>query len=620
MKSRIKRRLLSFFNFPARRNNESVRLGWGLVSRQLVSQFPQIVILVLASVVAATLEGATMGLLGLAVSTYVDGEVTLASRLPARLEDFYESVAQRFDKGIFFVLLIVAAVTAQVFKSLALAISDWMQINLTYATRQALQKKLTAHIMGLSYSDVTQIPAGRLATLIDQSKLVLDVTIQFGNLVRASFMAIAYFLVMVSLSVTLTGSVLLAVALLWAVLSVVIGKIRRLAEQATWGELEVWRWTVEYMNAPRLLRVFNSTALAQNNINEAWDRQLRPERRADLIYSLVPKALELITVTGAGAFLVIMFLVTVNEKEAIISTLFVYVLIFFRLRPVFKSFSDFRAKLARIVPRLEVVGNLLLFGKGHEKKAGSGREPVFLHSLELHDVSFSYPGSDVLALKGLNFKINRGETVAIVGRSGAGKSTVADLLLGLFSPTRGEILIDGVDLQETDQARWREKIGVVDQEAFLLNTTIRENIAFARGDVPQADLERVAKAAYADEFIGELEDGYETVIGDRGLRLSGGQQQRVVLARALLRNPEFLILDEATSALDTESERLIQQTLDDLHHNRTILIIAHRLSTIARSDKVIVLDDGAIIEQGKVSELVESGGHFAKLWKLQQGA
>ena len=619
MKLGIKRRLLLFFELPARRNNKSVRLGWGLVSRQLVSQYPQIGILVVASVVAATLEGVTMGLLGLSVSTYVDGEVTLASRLPARLEGWYDSIAQQLDKGIFFVVLICAAVAAQILKSVALAISDWMQINLTYGTRQALQKKLTAHIMGLSYADVTQIPAGRLATLIDQSKLVLDVTIQFGNLVRASFMALAYFLVMASLSVTLTGSILLAVALLWAVLGIVIGKIRRLAEKATWGELEVWRWTVEYMNAPRLLRVFNSTGLAQKSIDQAWDRQLRPERRADLIYSLVPKTLEVITVAGAGAFLVIMFLVTVNEKEAVISTLFVYVLIFFRLRPVFKSFSDFRAKLARIVPRLEVVGDLLTFGKGLDERTQGRREPSFMRSIELRNVSFFYPGSDVLALRDISFKINRGETVAVVGRSGAGKSTLADLLLGLFSPSRGAILIDGVDLRDLDQARWREKIGVVDQEAFLLNTTVRENIAFARDGVSHEALETVATAAYADEFIRELESGYETVIGDRGLRLSGGQQQRVVLARALLRNPEFLILDEATSALDTESERLIQQTLDDLHRDRTILIIAHRLSTIARSDKVIVLDNGVIIEQGGLSELIESEGHFSKLWKLQHG-
>ena len=609
--------LFSFFTYPARRNNESIRLGWALVSHQLVKQYFRIMILVASSAVAATLEGATMGLLGLAISTFVDGEATLASRLPGFLESRYTSIAQLFDKGTFFLVLISAAVAAQIFKSATLAMSDWMQIDLTYSTRQALQQRLTKHIMGLSYSDVTTIPAGRLATLIDQSKLVLDVTIQFGNLVRATLMGLAYLVVMLSLSIRLTAAILVAVIILWVLLSWVIGVIRTLAEKATRGELDVWRWTVEYLNAPRLLRIFNSTDFARKSIDAAWQRQLGPERRADLIYSFVPKALEIITVAGAGTFLVVMFLITSNQKEAVISTLFVYVLVFFRLRPVLKSFSDFRAKLARIVPRLEVVGDLLMIGRGQNIGKRGGKDPVFTSRIEFRDVSFSYPGSDAFALKSLNLKVNKGETVALVGGSGAGKSTLADLLLGLFSPSLGSILVDDIDLETIDQEKWRDLIGVVDQEAFLLNTSIRDNMAFARSDVSDQELEKVAIAAHADEFICNLENGYDTIIGDRGLRLSGGQQQRVVLARALLRNPEILILDEATSALDTESERLIQRTLDDLHSDRTIVIIAHRLSTVVRADKIIVIEGGELIEQGSPTDLIEAKGRFSSLWRLQ---
>ena len=609
--------LFSFFTYPARRNNESIRLGWALVSHQLVKQYFRIMILVASSAVAATLEGATMGLLGLAISTFVDGEATLASRLPGFLESRYTSIAQLFDKGTFFLVLISAAVAAQIFKSATLAMSDWMQIDLTYSTRQALQQRLTKHIMGLSYSDVTTIPAGRLATLIDQSKLVLDVTIQFGNLVRATLMGLAYLVVMLSLSIRLTAAILVAVIILWVLLSWVIGVIRTLAEKATRGELDVWRWTVEYLNAPRLLRIFNSTDFARKSIDAAWQRQLGPERRADLIYSFVPKALEIITVAGAGTFLVVMFLITSNQKEAVMSTLFVYVLVFFRLRPVLKSFSDFRAKLARIVPRLEVVGDLLMIGRGQNIGNRGHKDPVFTTKIEFRDVSFSYPGSDAFALKSLNLLVSKGETIALVGGSGAGKSTLADLLLGLFSPSLGSILVDDIDLETIDQEKWRDLIGVVDQEAFLLNTSIRDNMAFARSDVSDQELEKVAIAAHADEFIRNLENGFDTIIGDRGLRLSGGQQQRVVLARALLRNPEILILDEATSALDTESERLIQRTLDDLHSDRTIVIIAHRLSTVVRADKIIVIEDGEIIEQGSPTDLIEAKGRFSSLWRLQ---
>ncbi|MEO2177959.1 MAG: ATP-binding cassette domain-containing protein, partial [bacterium] len=246
-----------------------------------------------------------------------------------------------------------------------------------------------------------------------------------------------------------------------------------------------------------------------------------------------------------------------------------------------------------------------------------GKDPVFTSRIEFRDVSFSYPGSDAFALKSLNLKVNKGETVALVGGSGAGKSTLADLVLGLFSPSLGSILVDDIDLETIDQEKWRDLIGVVDQEAFLLNTSIRDNIAFARSDVSDQELEKVAIAAHADEFICNLENGYDTIIGDRGLRLSGGQQQRVVLARALLRNPEILILDEATSALDTESERLIQRTLDDLHSDRTIVIIAHRLSTVVRADKIIVIEGGELIEQGSPTDLIEAKGRFSSLWRLQ---
>ena len=203
--------------------------------------------------------------------------------------------------------------------------------------------------MGMSYGVISAYPAGRLATLIDQSKLVMDITIQLGNVVRASLMGVAYFFVMLAMSIYMTLAVMVVVAILWMLISRVIGFIRQLADKATRSELEVWRWTVEYLNAPRLLRIFNATDYARKAIDESWERQLYPERKADIISATIPKALEMITVAGAGLFLITAFLVTTENKQVVISTLFVYVLIFFRLRPVIKSFSDFNTKIARII-------------------------------------------------------------------------------------------------------------------------------------------------------------------------------------------------------------------------------------------------------------------------------
>ncbi len=233
-------------------------------------------------------------------------------------------------------------------------------------------------------------------------------------------------------------------------------------------------------------------------------------------------------------------------------------------------------------------------------------------------VGFRYPDTRKDVLSNISFDIKRGETVALVGSSGAGKSTIADLLVGLYRPTTGSIIVDGCDLSQLDARDWRKHIGVVDQDIFLLNASVKENICFGRPQASLDEIKKVAQAAFADEFIESLSSGYDTIIGERGYILSGGQQQRVALARALYRNPDMLILDEATSALDTESEQLIQRALEEMHDDRTIMVVAHRLSTIANADQIIVLEDGKIVEKGEKNALLSQGGRFSELWKLKK--
>jgi ABC-type multidrug transport system fused ATPase/permease subunit len=194
---------------------------------------------------------------------------------------------------------------------------------------------------------------------------------------------------------------------------------------------------------------------------------------------------------------------------------------------------------------------------------------------------------------------------------------LADLVLGLRQPTTGRILIDGVDLSELDQEKWLRIVGVVDQDIFLLNDTIKRNIAFASEGLSQDSIISVAKLANAHHFIEAFPKGYDTIIGDRGIRLSGGQKQRLAMARALARNPQLLILDEATSALDSESERLIQKTVTALKGSRTILVVAHRLSTVMAADEIIVLDSGEIVEHGPPGDLIDRGGIFSRAWNIQ---
>ena len=239
----------------------------------------------------------------------------------------------------------------------------------------------------------------------------------------------------------------------------------------------------------------------------------------------------------------------------------------------------------------------------------------FNESISFKNVSFSYDEKPVLS--NINLTVPKGKTVALVGPSGGGKSTLMDLIPRFIEQQSGEILVDDKNIQSVTMHSLRSLMGIVNQETILFNDTIFNNIAFGKTGVTQAEVEAAAKIANAHNFILEAENGYQTNIGDRGTKLSGGQRQRICIARAVLNNPPIMLLDEATSALDTESEKLVQDALNNLMKNRTSLIIAHRLSTIQNADIIIVLENGVIVEQGKHQELMNKGGLYQRLINMQ---
>lgn len=299
------------------------------------------------------------------------------------------------------------------------------------------------------------------------------------------------------------------------------------------------------------------------------------------------------------------------------ATFFSFIFAFYNVIDPAKNFASAIYTLQKGLAAADRVEDVLGMLSNIRESENAKTLPCFEKSIEYKNVTFAY-NEERNVLENINLTIEKGKVIALVGASGSGKSTMADLLPRFYDVENGAILLDEINIKDLKISDLRDKIGIVSQEAILFNDTIYNNIVFGMKNISPSQVEAAAKVANAHEFIMSSENGYETNIGDRGMKLSGGQRQRLTIARAVLKNPPILILDEATSALDSESEKLVQASLSELLKNRTALVIAHRLSTIQHADKILVLKDGKIIEDGTHETLIAKGGEYSKLVELQQ--
>ncbi len=385
-----------------------------------------------------------------------------------------------------------------------------------------------------------------------------------------------------------------------------------------------------------VLETLSGIRLVKSTGNEDREYQriqklIRDREKADFQSQVNSQAIApLSEVLGITALILIVFFSKILFAEQISSlstVLLTYLLILLRLLPFISQLNTLRSSFANTSASVEVVADFL--NKKNKPLMGNGN--LTYKSLEkgihFHNISFAYPGHEKFVLQDIDLYLPRGTTLALVGGSGAGKSTLADLLPRFYDPTSGSITIDGVDLREFDVKTLRTAMGIVSQDTFLFNDSVKNNIAYGKPEAEEAEIVTAAKLANAYEFIQKLPQGFDTMIGDRGVMLSGGQRQRLAIARALLQDPEILILDEATSALDTVSERLVQEAIDNLSRvnvgspgeTRTTLVIAHRLSTVQKADKIAVLEQGRVVEVGTHTELLQKGGYYSRLYSMQFG-
>ncbi len=425
---------------------------------------------------------------------------------------------------------------------------------------------------------------------------------------------VVYLLLMFQLSWQLTLISVALFSLLAVGLSTLNARVREASFDVSIASGRFTTRAMEFISGIRTVQAFGTQEFERERFYRASSGVLEATMKAVRGWAIVRPMAEGLATTILIAMIIIALTLFVANGTLQIASLLTFLFILFRLVPAVHEINGNRAMLNTAWGAFDNIRELLRTDNKPYLKDGDRPFTGLQRAIAFESVDFGYD-PDLPVLHNITLTINRGEMTAVVGSSGAGKTTLVDLIPRFYDPTEGRILLDGVDLKEFQIHSLRRRMAVVSQDTFIFNASVRDNIAYGTPDASETDILEVSQLANALDFILEMPQGFDTLLGDRGVRLSGGQRQRIAIARALLKDPEILILDEATSALDSISERLIQESLEKLSRGRTVIAIAHRLSTIVRADKVVVLEQGRIVEQGTYQQLLDSRG---KLWKYHQ--
>ena len=581
-------------------------------------QWPLISVFTLVSILlAAVFEGASFGMLVPLLQGMTDSSQNLLAKipLPADLGFSFTSIDNVKLISFIFILMFLLILVKNVFVYL----SSILIAKLRFGIMRDMRIRLVGNLLEYDMKFFDNAKMGHIIGNVNVE------TQRMGDFVRSVMTfatycvkVAAYIFILLLISFKVSIVVFILIAFILIPVELILSKMKKFGTTISESIAEYNYKLTEILNGIRLIKSYGTEPMEKKNFNSVANDIYRAYYLSmKYMQAIIP--LSEVLVFG---LIVICFLALVKFTKIDVIAIFpfiaTYLVVLTRMLTQLSALNSSRSAAMRDMPAITSYERMYDEKGKKTIKSGTAKIDRFSDSIVFKDVNFSYVrGKEIL--KNVNLRIPEGKMTALVGVSGAGKSTIINLIPRFYDIVSGKILIDGIDLRTVSLPEWRRKIGFVSQDVFIFNSTVKENILYSHENIREEGFLKAVKAANAHDFIMELPQKYDTLLGEKGAKLSGGQKQRISIARAIIHDPEILILDEATSSLDTETEKLITDAVSRLTENRTVIAIAHRLSTVLHADNIIVMQNGRIVEEGTHSELIKKSGVYTRLYELQFG-
>jgi len=580
----------------------------------------QLIIPIILAFIASALDGLSISLLVPLIKGVIDRDFSFLEDVPIlnNLLDLFPSIfsSPDFSSFIFILSLIFSAtLLKQVILYINTLIIGYRTRKITHNVRKIIFNRYMN--FGKKFFDKNNTGYLQMV-LMGHTQIISDLVNSITDLINWFTQITIYFILMMIISIKMTLVLLIFFPVYKYSLEWIIKKIKKTSKFAIEAGKNLNKKVFNVLSCIPLIKIYNNEEKEKEKFSQMSQETIKWDFSMQKKMALIGPIRNTISLITISILVLIMTYLALKTGSGGLSFFIVYFYLFKKINDMMGGFSNFKSRFAQQSATLEELKKMLDNKDKFLISSGSKEFKGLKNKIEFKNLNFFYD-KEVPVLKNINFTVEKGKITAIVGHTGSGKTTIVNLLLGLYEVNPKSIFIDGIDIKEFDIKSLRKHMSVVTQEIFLFNDTVRKNIIYgSKRKVEDKEIIKVLKEARLDDFVKRLPEGINTFIGDRGVKLSGGEKQRISIARALLKGSEIIILDEATSSLDSTTEKLIQDAINSAIKERTGIVIAHRLSTIKNADKIIVLENGKVIEQGKLKDLIAKKRKFYEYWKEQK--